>query len=249
MVKGHQTKSEMKTRKNFIHRSGISQTPSTSWDNYMEVVMNKKLPDKGCEPRLNRSSSSNSIVSNSCGSFAGMLSIVAVFALAIIGTSSSTSVTTVAAQTQNDTLNNAVVAGTINLNDTNAQMCGMVMKGDENNPVFKVGNSIKLADTYGQKNLATYKTIVKKDIAGVAIVATGNENKLPEVGISVADKITTGDAFAVNSQSFADGLGGGHVLKMPMLTMTTGGEKGSLGQYSFGCERNNLGDLNGIAAG
>jgi hypothetical protein len=181
--------------------------------------MNKKLPDKGFGPRLNSVLSS---IGSSFGSFAGMLSIAAVFALALVGMqmNSSTSVTTVAQAQQNDTLNNAVVAGTINLNDTNAQMCGMVMKGDENNPVFKVGNSIG-------NDIANFTQ-------SVAVVVTGNENKFLEVGISAINKLTTGDVFATNSQSFADGLGGGRTMKIPNSALTTGGGGGGHGSGRLG---------------
>jgi hypothetical protein len=185
--------------------------------------MNKKIPEprgSAVDPTEARVSCKHLVQKG----LAGVCSIMAVFSLAIIGfgmqTSSSTFPTPAVTQTQNDTLNNAVVAGIINLNDVDAQWVGLEMKGDENNPVFKVGNSIG-------NDIANFTQ-------SVAVVVTGNENKFLEVGISAINKLTTGDVFATNSQSFADGLGGGRTMKIPNSALTTGGGGGGHGGGGLG---------------
>ncbi len=156
-----------------------------------------------------------------------------------------------------DTTNGILVAETnqlFNQNDVGVQWIVSATKGDTNSDTCMVSSSFMSANTIsGQNaNLASRKTIIKKNIAGVAdpvklnieavaqittktsvvpadVLAIRNDNPLLDLGISAAGINSFNDTDALrNSQSSTHGRLGGGPLKTSLALLTGADEGGGM---------------------
>ena len=136
----------------------------------------------------------------------GALAIAALFFLALSAQAASLIPMTAGLNADNDTNQNVSATATksFNQNNTNAQMCGKVIREDARvTPVF-MDKGYSIAPLFN-------------------ISAIGNDIILSNTGVSIVANSNRGfKEKALNSQPLSDaGLGGGQSLKMPTVALTT----------------------------